>query len=91
MNLKTTASQSPLKNEPKNVLPENHQKPQMQASGDKVQLQTAPSNVKYGANTPNGKLQLIGDKISMGQSPVLGYQSANTPMSDRAVDSKKGY
>jgi hypothetical protein len=91
MNLKTTASQSPLKNEPKNVLPENHQKPQMQASGDKAPLQTTPSNVKYGANTPNGKLQLIGDKISMGQSPVLGYQSANTPMSDRAVDSKKGY
>ena len=91
MNLKTTALQSSLKNEPRNVLPENHQKPQMEAIGTKVPLQGAPSNVKFGADTPNGKHQIIGTKIAMSDKPVLGYQSANTPMSERAIDSKKGF
>jgi hypothetical protein len=91
MNLKTTGQQQSLKNEPKNVLPENHAKPQMQSIGTKMPLDTAPTAVKYGANTPNGKMQVIGSKISLGQSPVLGYESANTPVSNRVSDSKKGF
>ncbi len=81
----------PVKSEPRNVLPENHGKPQAQTIGTTVPLQTTPSNVKYGAGAHSGKFQVIGDQIKMSDAPVLGYQSANTPMSERAVDSKKGF
>lgn len=91
MNLKTTASKQSLKNEPKNVLPENHAKPNAQIIGTKIPLQTSPTDVTYGANTPNGKVQVIGDKIKLNQTPQKGYESANTPMSNRAEDQSKGY
>lgn len=81
----------PVKTEPRNVLPENHGKPQAEMIGTHVPLQVETSNIKYGAGTKSGKFQVIGAQIKMSDAPVLGYQSANTPMSERAVDSKKGF
>lgn len=91
MNLKTIGQKEPLKQEPRNVLPDNHTNPNLQAIGDKIKLQTSPSTVKYGANTPDGQRQIIGDKIPLKDKPMPGYQSAPTAMSQRAEDSKKGY
>lgn len=91
MNAQIIGNTQPLKSEPRNVLPENHGKPQAQTIGTTVPLQTAPANVKYGAGVKSGQFQVIGEKIQMSDAPVLGYQSANTPMSQRAVDSKKGF
>lgn len=91
MNAQIIGNSQPVKSEPRNVLPENHVKPQAQTIGTTVPLQTAPSSEKYGAGVRSGKFQVIGEQIKMSDAPVLGYQSANTPMSQRAIDSKKGY
>lgn len=91
MNAQIIGNSQPLKNEPRNVLPEYHAKPQSQTIGTTVPLQTSPSNLKYGAGTRSGQFQIIGDKVAMSDTPVLGYQSANTPMSQRAIDSKKSF
>jgi len=91
MKAQIIGTSQPVKNEPRNVLPENHGKPQAQTIGTTMPLQTEASSVKYGAGTHSGKFQVIGDKISMSDAPVLGYQSANTPMSQRAIDSKKAF
>lgn len=91
MNAQIIGNSQPVKSEPRNVLPENHGKPQAQTIGTTVPLQTSPSNLKYGAGTRSGQFQVIGEQIKMSDAPVLGYQSANTPMSQRAVDSKKGF
>lgn len=91
MNLKTTALNQPVKTEPRNVLPENHAKPNLQSIGTKMPLDTAPTAVKYGANTPSGKMEIIGDKIKLNQSVQSGYASGNTPMSNRTDESKKGF
>lgn len=80
-----------VKTEPRNVLPEGNVKPQAQAIGTSIPLQTAPSSEKYGAGVRGGKFQVIGEQIKMSDAPVLGYQSANTPMSERVISSKKGF
>ena len=91
MDLKTTALKQNLQNGPGNVLPNNNKAPQLQAIGTKQPLDKTPSSVKYGANTPQGKISASGDMIKLNKTPQLGYQSANTPMSNRAVESKKVY
>ena len=91
MNLKTTALKEPLSNGPGNVLPENHAKPQLKTTALKSPLDTAPTQVTYGANTPNGKIQTSSFKPALNMKPQKGYESANTPMSNRAVDQSKGY
>lgn len=91
MNLKSTASKESLSKGPGSMLPENHGKPQAQSIGTKVPLNTAPADAKYGSGTPNGKMQVIGDAIKLNKTPQKGYDSANTPMSNRAVDQSKGY
>jgi hypothetical protein len=91
MNFKSTSDKPKLSTGPKSMLPENHAKPQMQATSQKAPLQTSPSDVKYGANTPNGKFQTVADKIKLNMTPQKGYESANTPMSNRAEDASKVY
>ncbi len=78
-----------VKTEPQNILLEGYVKPQAQAIGTALPLQTTPSNEKYGAGVRSGKFQVIGDQIKMSDAPILGYQSANTPMSQRSISSKK--
>lgn len=80
-----------LKTEPRNVLPEGPKKPQAQAIGTTMPMQTSPTMAKFGAGVSSGKFQIIGDQIKMSDAPVLGYQSANTPMSERAIASKKNF
>lgn len=91
MNAQIIGNYQSVKTEPRNVLPESHAKPQAQTIGTTVPLQTTPDASKYGAGTKSGKFQVIGEQIKMSDAPVLGYQSANTPMSERAVASKKGF
>lgn len=91
MNLKSIGQREPLKNEPRTTLPENTKSPNLQAIGEKIKLQTSPSTVKYGANTPNGQLKTAALEIPLKDKPMLGYQSTPTAMSQRAEDSKKGY
>ena len=80
-----------LKNEPRNILPDNHDRFNVQMIGDKVKLQETPSTVKYGASTPNGELQMIGDAHKLSDKPFSGWQSYDTPVSDRTAEQKKGY
>ena len=89
-----TTSMKPvsMKTEPRNVLPDNHKPFNLQTTSSPVlKLQTETSSVKYGAGTPHGTFQTSGDKIKIGTKPILGYQSADTPMSERAVESKKSF
>lgn len=88
----TSMKPVPMKTEPRNVLPDNHKPFNLQTTSNPVlNLQTAPSTVKYGAGTPHGTFQSSGDKVKLGTKPMLGYQSADTPMSNRAVESKKSF
>jgi hypothetical protein len=92
MNLKTTALKSNLKDSPRTTLPENTKSVDLQSTSLKPKgFQTEPTSVKYGANTPNGELQTTSLKLKLSNTPSLGYESANTPMSNRAVDSKKNF
>ena len=92
MELKTTALKSNLKDSPRTMLPENTKSVDLQTTALKPKgFSTEPTSVKYGANTPNGMLQTSSDKIKVSNTPTLGYESANTPMSNRAVDSKKNF
>lgn len=88
----TSMKPVPMKTDPRNVLPDNHKPFSLQTTSNPVlKLATTPNGVKYGASTPNGTFQTSGDKIKIGTKPMLGYQSANTPMSDRAIESKKNF
>lgn len=88
----TSMKPVPMKMEPKNVLPDNHKPFNLQTTSTPViKVQTATSTVKYGAGTPHGTFQSSGDKVTIGTKPMLGFQSADTPMSNRAVESKKSF
>ena len=92
MDLQSKSQKAPLKDSPRNVLPENNDSMSLQTSSLRPKgFSTEPTSVKYGANTPNGMLQTSSDKIKLSNTPALGYESANTPMSNRAVDSKKNF
>lgn len=91
MNKQIIGTYQVLKNEPRNVLPESPVKPKAQMIGTAIPLQTTPSGEKYGSGTRSGKFQVIGEQIKMSDAPILGYQSANTPMSERTVSSKKSF
>lgn len=60
-----------------------------QMVGNTVPLQTSPSTVKYGAGTPNGTVQMIGETKKLSTKPISGYGDA--PVSERTIESKKGY
>ena len=88
----TSMKPVPMKLEPRNVLPDNHKPFNLETSSDPViKMQTSPSTVKYGAGTPQGVFQSSGDKVQLGTKPMLGYQSYETPMSNRAIESKKSF
>jgi hypothetical protein len=80
-----------LKSDPLNVLPDNHKMGSYEFSGDRIKLQSEPSSVKYGANTPNGEFQHSGDKIKLQSKAYSGFQNHKTPMSSRAVAQKQNY
>ena len=80
---------APLKQEPRNVLPENDQSPNLQKIGTGISLKDSPGP-KYGAGTPDGMRQVVGTELKLNTTPRLGYESG-TNMSERATDSKKNY
>ena len=80
---------APLKQEPRNVLPDNHQSPNLQKVGTSINLKDSPGP-KYGAGTPDGVRQITGTEVKLNSTPRLGYESG-TSMSERATDSKKNY
>ena len=82
---------SPLKSEPRNVLPDSGKGFNCQTVGTTVPLQSEPSTVKYGANTPNGTFQSFGETVPLKHTPISGWQSYDTPMSERTGQSKKSY
>lgn len=82
----------PLKTEPRNVLPDNHKAFNLQTSSTPVlKLQTEPSTVKYGAGTPQGTFQTSADTVKLNKTPMSGWQSWDTPVSDRTIAQKKNY
>ena len=82
----------PLKQEPRNVLPDNHSKPSSQQMvGATVSLQSQPSTVKFGAGTPNGTLQMVGEQVKMNSKPQSGWTSFDTPPSERTIAQKKNF
>lgn len=80
-----------LKKEPRTATPNRGEKPQVEAVGTKLPLSMEPTNVKYGARASSGEFQTVGTKMKTSEKPTLGWQSYDTPMSKRAVDSKKNY
>lgn len=88
--LTTIGSKSPLKTEPRTMLPESPKAPTIQTIGTKSPLKESPGPV-YGSGTPDGERQIVGTQIKLNDIPRLGWQSIDTPMSNRAVDSKKNY
>jgi len=78
-----------LKDGPKTMLPDNRKMGSYEFVGDQVKLQSQPSNVKYGASTPNGQMQMIGDKVTLQTKTYTGMNNASG--SDRAVEGKKSY
>lgn len=92
MDLQSKAQKQSLRDSPRTALPENTKGIDLQCSALKPKgFQAEPSTVRYGANTKSGEFQISGDKIKLSDKPTLGYESANTPMSNRAVDSKKSF
>ena len=92
MQLQTVASKQNLKTgSGQDMAQDGGKSPNLQTAALKPKIQTSPTVVKYGSSTPDGERQLVGDSIAFSQTPKLGYQSANTPMSDRAVANKKGF
>lgn len=92
MNLQSPSQKAPRKDTPHNSAMENKDSVNLQTSSLRPKgFQTDATQVRYGANTPNGEFQVSGDKIKLSQKPTLGYESANTQMSDRAIESKRGY
>ena len=89
--IQVVGTEQKLKDSPRNVLPEFNKKPDAQLSGTQIKLQQDASSVKYGAGTKNGEMQLNGTKIPLSDKPFLGYQSYSTPMSERAIRSKKDF
>jgi hypothetical protein len=91
MNIQSVSNKEPLKTDSRNVLPDFHKKPAVQAMGTEIKLQSSPSDYKYGADTPNGKYQTLGTEIKLDKTPRKGWSQVDTPMSDRAVQASKGY
>lgn len=89
--MQITGTKQALKTEPRNVLPDNHKSPNLQTSSTKAPLKTEANTIKYGAGTPNGEMQITGTQVKLSDKPSLGWQSYTTPMSQRAIDSKKNF
>jgi len=89
--MQISGTEQKLKTEPRNVLPENNKSPNLQSGSSTVPLKKEANAIKYGANTPNGTMQLTGTALDLSSKPMLGWQSYTTPMSQRAVDSKKNF
>lgn len=87
----TVAQKESLSTEPRNVLPGNTAKPNTQKIGTSIPLQMSPTAVKMGSGTSNGEFQMVGTPLKLNKTPQVGYESANLPMSNRAVDGKKLY
>lgn len=93
MKLQMVGMKQALKTEPRNTLPDNHAKPSggAQMLGTTVKLQSEASSVKYGAGTPDGTRQMVGEQVKMSSKPFSGWQSNDTPMSNRNGEQKKIY
>ena len=89
--IQTVASKQSLKSEPRNVLPDFDKSPNLQTGSTKAPLKKEANTIKYGAGTPNGTMQITGTQVDLGSKPMLGWQSYTTPMSQRAIDSKKNF
>ena len=89
--IQVVGTEQKLKSEPRNVLPDYNKKPDAQLVGTQVKLQQDASSVKYGSGTKSGEMQIVGSKIPLSDKPYLGYQSYSTPMSERAIRSKKDF
>lgn len=91
MKLQMVGDMQKLKLEPKNTLPDNRSKPSSsQMLGTTVPIQSNATTVKFGAGTPNGTVQMdIASKVKMSDKPFSGWQSYDTPPSDRTIQQKK--
>lgn len=90
-NLQTFATTQPLKDSPRNILPDPGKNYNVQMIGNQVKLQSEPSTVKYGAGTPDGQRQMVGSQVTLNSKPMSGWQSYPTPPSERTVASKKNF
>jgi len=88
----TFATTVPLKSDPRNILHDPGKSFNPQSTSTKVPLQSEPSTVKYGAGTPDGIRQMnSAETVKLNQKPMSGWQSYDTPMSDRTITQKKNF
>lgn len=60
------------------------------SSGEKAPIQRVPYNLEpINAGTGKPMIQSIASTCPMGTTPMHGWQSANTPMSKRAIKQSK--
>jgi hypothetical protein len=89
--MQISGTEQKLKTEPRNVLPDSKKSINLQSASTQAPLKMDTNGIKYGAGTPNGTMQIVGTQAKLSDTPTLGYQSYTTPMSQRAIDSKKSF
>ena len=84
-NFQIIGDKEKLSGGPKNALPHNGNNGQYQLIGTNQPLSQTPVPLQQGKVPNSGTFQNIGEKVSMSPTPHKGWDSAKTPMSDRAI------
>ena len=78
-----------LKSGPKSVQATFTKGPGMfEMVGDSVPMSKTPVSLQMSEKS-KGSFQMVGDKVSMSSTPHKGWDSASTPLSDRAIFQSK--
>lgn len=88
-----TGDKQPLQNGPGNYTNSRFQGGSKQITGDDVSLKSTPSRLtEFSKGESGGTMQILGDDQKLKENSAFhGWQSYNTPMSDRSEEqSKKG-
>ncbi len=69
---------------PRSAEPHGFSGGKFQLLGDQVKMSEKPVPLQqYRAGTGHGKFQNVGDKVSLSETPHKGWNSYNTPISER--------
>jgi len=74
-----------LKSGPKSMDRTEFSGGKFQAVGDSVSLKQTPVPLQHNRkNVSGGTFQKVGDSVTLGKTPIKGWQSHDTPISNRA-------
>lgn len=88
-NMQVIGDKEKLKNEPRTVTPTPFSGGKMQAVGDTIsQMKDTPVSMAPKAFA-GGTIQKVGSDVALKDTPRHGWQSFDTPMSQRAIKQSK--